>query len=302
MQRMNAVERRRGASSSLLALWGAVLLQACGGTVASAPSNIDGGTSDGGSVTTLCDGSDVIRLTGQVAGGGPIPFGTSMLVENGWQYLVVNGRCEAWILRDSKEPLRSLQLSKEQENAFVRDFRLSEWDSFRSPVGGGCPDASGINFRFGQHRYSGVTCGLDPAEPLVAFSDAFATQVERLYTSGVAVEADVRYLLVIEDPNNARDASYRNAPTWPLASAPQDVAVSVADAYHYVAGRSQRATGEGAGRLRAVRTSWLDGTIGAREASSFIPIADTNGARYELFARDAAPWEYENGLAPADVF
>src|SRR5260221_71509 len=279
VERMNVVERRSWTWSQS-ALLGAALLQACGGTVASAPSNLDGGATDASSVVTLCDGSDSVRLASRVSGGGPIPFGQSMLAENGWQYLVVNGRCEAWILRDSSQPLRSIQLSKEQENPLVDDFRLSEWDSFGPPVGGGCADASGISFRFGQRRYSGVTCGLGPTAPLALLSAAFTTQVKRLDALGVVVEGDIRYLLVIEESNTGRDASYRNAPSWPLGSTPQDVAVSVADAYRYVAGQSRRAICDDASRLRAVRASWLDGTIGSMDASSFIPIAGANGARY----------------------
>src|SRR5438477_3610937 len=119
---MNVVERRSWTLSPL-ALGGAALVHACGGTVTSAPSNLDGGATDASSVVTLCDGSDAVRLAARVSGGGPIPFGQSMLTENGWQYLVVNGRCDAWILRNSSRPLRSLRLSNEQENALVHDFR-----------------------------------------------------------------------------------------------------------------------------------------------------------------------------------
>jgi hypothetical protein len=275
------------------ALLCSVTLTGCGGTT---PADVSGG--DAG--VEICDGRAAVRLYAASLGGGPVPSGVNMLSENGWHYLLVSGKCEAWVLKELDAPLRHVSLSREQAKALERDFRLGEWKSF-SQAGGGCPDASGVRFRFDKDEVVGVPCGLKADHPLVAMSSALVLQIEQLYRGGTAVDGDVRYLLAIEaadDPstNNA----YRNAPPWPLSFLPSTVAVPLTGLAIYQRGGSRHAGNDEASLLRGLRSSWLEGVIGSR-TSQFIPVEQADGARFRLYLRDSSPWEDASGLLPDDL-
>jgi hypothetical protein len=55
-----------------------------------------------------------------------------------------------------------------------------------------------------------------------------------------------------------------------------------------------------ASRLRALRTATL--AAGATSPVDFTPIISSDGAVYQLFIRDAVPFENANGLVPNDLF
>jgi hypothetical protein len=291
---MSQRQRRPAALGAVLAC--SMTLASCGGATPADSSNADGGNSG----VEICDGSAGVRLAAFVGGGGPVAPGLYMLGENGWNYLLVSGRCEAWVLKEPVAPLRHVVLSKEQANSLASDFRLGEWNGF-PPAMGGCPDGSGVRFRYLGDEVSGVPCGLMPSHPLSSMSKALAMQVSNLYAAGSAVEGDARYLLASEDPDSPRDSqAYRNASVWPLSSPADTVAIPSKDLYRYQRGGSRRASAEEASLLRALRTSWLEGAIGW-SVSQFIPIVQADGARYQLYVRDSCPWENESGLLPDDL-
>src|SRR3954469_19811967 len=70
--------------------WWAVGLGAC------SPSHAD--VQDGAASVRICDGSSDVRLAIQVGGGGQAAPGQSMLAENGWEFLLVDGSCVGWAL------------------------------------------------------------------------------------------------------------------------------------------------------------------------------------------------------------
>jgi hypothetical protein len=280
-------------------------LVSCGG--ATEPSAVetsssgDGGT-DGmaGSGIAICDGRAGIRLAAAVRSDGPwVPAGLDMLSENGTQYLLVSGQCEAWVLSEVTAPVKRLTLSDEQAKSLARDFRLGEWSVISK--GGGCPDAGAVTFRFAKEQALGYQCGLDPGHPFAAMTAALLAHIESLYAKGVAVEGDARYLLAA-DSRDLPDSLglYRNAPLWPLATPPDTIAIPMKD---FLGGccQGRHATNDEASLLRALRTSWLDGSIGTATSQNFIPVVGTDGARFQLFVRDSSPWENASGRFPDDL-
>ena len=281
-------------------IFGAVLLgsvvASCGGATR---EGSDGGPTDNPGVE-ICDGRAGVRLAAVSGGGGLAPPGVDMLSENGWHYLLVSGQCEAWVLKEVAAPLRHLLLSREQARSLAREFRLGEWSSITAAAGG-CPDAPTVRFRFDKEEIAGGPCGLKTDHPIFIMSTALLMQVGNLYAAGVSTEADVRYLLGVEDPDAPRTGdAYRNAPLWPLSTPPDAVAVPTKELHSYRRGGSRHASNGEASLLRALRTSWLDGTIGSK-MSEFIPIVENDGARFRLYVRDASPWENASGLLPEDL-
>jgi hypothetical protein len=223
-----------------------------------------------------------------------------MLSENGWHYLLVSGQCEAWVLKDYATPLRHLMLSPEQAKSLARDLRLGEWSSF-PPAMRGCPDGSTVIFRFAKDRVHGIPCGLDPDHPVRGMSTALFAQIGNLYAAGAAFEGDVRFILGVDEPSAPRPTDhYRDAPLWPLSTSPESIALSTNDLQSYRRGTSRHASGDEATLLRALRTSWLEGTIGSK-LSEFIPIVGADGARFHLYLRDSCPWENASGILDDDL-
>jgi len=295
---MPAVSRRKPSSATI---FGAVLLcsitlSSCGGTARADSSNTD----EAGSAVEICDGSARVRLAALTGGGGLVHPGVYVLSENGWHYLLVSGQCEAWVLKEPTASLKHVMLSREQARSLARDFRVGEWSSI-TPASGGCSDAPTVRFRFDKDEVIGAPCGLKPEHPVSAMDAAFRMQIETLHAAGSAAEWDVRYWLALEPtPPQSSDAYYRNAASWPLSSSPDAVAISFAEISRYQRGVGRHASAEEASLLRTLRTSWLDGAIGWR-GSGFIPIVGPDGARFQLYVRDASPWENASGLHPDDL-
>jgi hypothetical protein len=256
-----------------------------------------GGTDD--SSVRLCDGQPGVRLAVRVGGGGPAPAGQAMLGENGWQFLLVDGSCKAWILASHNEPLRTMTLSPVQEQRLLTALRPSRWSQFDGQPQEGCPDAPGISYRFDQHRISGPACGLSAGAPFGQLNDAFNTQLAALAASAPIFSGDIRYL-VIQDPGTGTTFGRTPVP-WPLDIPVAAVARPQDQGIQYIPGDSRQATGPDATRLRAIRTTALSGGAGNGMEFNFTPVA-ADGISYQLFARDAVPLENANGLLPSDLF
>jgi hypothetical protein len=232
-----------------------------------------------------------------LGGGGPSTAGISMLAENGWQFLLVDGSCHAWTLAAHTEPLRQVTLSREREEALSRALRLSEWNTFTGLHQGSCPDAPGVSYRFDQVRLSGGTCGLRAGDPLAEVNAAFFAQLKQLYAEATPSSGNVRYLLIRGEENAPGD---NRAPIlWPLAVNPELVSITRDEAFQFMPGRSQLATGDDASKLRAIRSTHPSTASSPVPAST--PIISADGVRFMLYVRDAVPFEAENGIIPNDV-
>jgi hypothetical protein len=257
----------------------------------------------------VCDGSVGVTLAARVAGGGQVQLGRAMQAENGWELLLVTGTCEAWVLPSESQPLRHLTLARAQERALIADLRVDHWAALavRSPTGTGCADASSLSYRFNQLRFLAPGCGLDSSDELALVNAAFSAKVLQWSAAGSPAEGDVRYLLIEGDATTASDRTYQSPAIWPLAIMAATVALPRDQIFTQPfvekgQGRSQRASGDDARALRALRDRALAGQIGDLRDAGFIAVVTPAGQRFELYVRDASPFEGADGLIPTEVF
>jgi hypothetical protein len=244
---------------------------------------------------SICTGGDEIRLAIQVAGGGPASPGQAMLAQNGWSFLLVDGSCIAWVLKDYAGRLVRAALSAADENELATTLSLSTWDNISVPAGGGCFDAPGISFHFADRRLSGPSCGVPANSAWKQLNDAGNQEISRVAALGSPWDGDVRYLLLQE----ATAPDNRGAVTWPLASSLSAIAVPSSQMFTYRPEAILLATGEDAAKVRALRT------IPRADATAyynFTRVTDAGGGTYQLFVRDVLPFEQPSGGLPAGVF
>lgn len=245
---------------------------------------------------TICDGGSGVRLAIQVAGGGQAAPGQLMLAENGWELLLVDGSCVGWVLRGSGEPLVRTVLSADDERQLGAALRLSMWSAI-APTAGGCADGPTNSYRFGEQRLTGSGCGGDATSAWAQLNAAFDAQLDRLAASGQPLRGDLHYVVL---PEQSQDDT-RAPVSWPLDTALSAVALPADQLFNYHAGMSHRATADDATKLRAIRTtSNLRSSDGLTH--DFTRVTDASAANYQLYLRDALPFEGEDGLLPASVF
>ena len=210
--------------------------------------------------------------------------------ENGWQLLIVDGNCHAWALSEVAGHLRQADLDAQGEARLAQELKVETWKDLVPSAGGSCFDAPGLSLRFGDVRRDGPTCGGGAVwEDLAATTSA---QVIAITETGASVEGDLRYLVIAE----AAKEDARPAVTWPLATSLMSLAT---DSVTYTPGHSRAATGDDATALRAIRT------IPERTAANyygFTRVSDGDGRTYQVYMRDALPFEQENGLVPDGTF
>lgn len=315
MPRQDVMRRALRHARSICGAW-ALLCGACqhaeeakeageGGVPHSAPAG-DGGAGDLGSAIAmsglpLCSGSAEVRLAARVAGGGPTPPGTNMLAENGWQFLLVDGSCNAWLLPGDNDELLHLTLSPTQEESLAQALKLGGWGEIAAPAGG-CSDAPDVTFRLDQQRLSGSACGAPPGSAWSDLIVAFHAQLDTLGALATPVGGDLRYLLFEDDGPPGFDR--RMSVLWPLPIPPATAAVSSQAAFQYQAGSSRLATASDAAALRAIRTTSKNGAFagGGGIVFDYTPVVDARGARYRLFIRDEVPLANGGGLFPVGTF
>jgi hypothetical protein len=283
---------------------GFAFLAGCGGSTSTHngadPSSGNPTGNAVGFYTLICDGSTSVRLAAASGGGGQITGGARMLSENGWQFLIVDGTCHAWVLEREMDPVLELVLSHDQERALSQDLHLADWSNLTGDHNGTCADASGTTYRFDRIRMSGSACGLPGNDPFVAITVGFDAQIKSLSAAATPLSGDLRYLVVPGD--NSLMFDNRSPVAWPLAVPLESVWLSSDDPRLASNGQSHRATGDDAALLRAIRTTQANGKRGDGTILESTPVVGANGVPAALYMRDATPFEAENGLITGDVF
>lgn len=257
----------------------------------SSPSPGGGGTPDGSTHSGICDGTNGIRLAARVVGGGLAVAGTAMLSENGWRYLLVDGTCVAWVLREARVPVVRVPLSSSDERQLANALDLSSWESLQ-PAQGGCADAPGMVYQYGDRSLSGALCGVDANSAWGRLNDAALKQIADLGASGVPWAGDVRYLVIEE----SRPSDNRPAVAWPLALPIETIALSPEQSFTYRRGDSLKATGDDAAKLRALRPAAGDGGAANESVYDFTRVVNQSGTTYQVYVRDSIPFEGVEGL------
>jgi hypothetical protein len=251
---------------------------------------------------TICNGEPSVRLAYVMAGGGQTLPGSQVMSENGFQFLLVEGSCRAWFLQKPALDVHTVQLSAAAAQTLAVDMHLVDWAGLRGEYVRNLCDGPSSLLRFGDARIliDSACGGPDPAAAVTGLEDAVRRSLAAAYATAAPVDGPVRFVLVAEQPDVIWPTLVAAAAApWPLAVAPETLALSFDEALRYQPGSSRALAQPDAERLRELRRSFFAGG-GGQLSGGFIPVLGTGGARYQLFARDAIPLEDATGLLHVD--
>jgi hypothetical protein len=276
-----------------------VLLFACG----SPPQPRDAGSAapDAAVVSNPCDGGTSLTLglltLPNIARVFP---GQQVMWDNGARFLFLTGTCDYWAARgDLWVPPRTGHLSEDQAIALAGSLKLDAWPTW---AGAWTPDNSvfdaptlallpGLDLR--QTVFCSRLCrGAPVPNDLQQLAQTYPDDLERLWTSGVPVESDIRYMLVRATTNQPPALG---AFDWPLTEATfTAAALTAAQAADAPYGSGHLAQGADAVTLRDLRQRYRTSDIGRQ--LPFIPVWASDGGWYQLYLRDTLPIEDPTGL------
>lgn len=260
-------------------------------------STSDTAGSTGDSLTPLCDGSQDLRLAWTLDGGGLIRADFER--EVGFYYLYVRGDCHYWLLPYAKphevpafETLTGA-LDEAAEQALMERVQYGAWDELAGcwPEPGGA-DVSTTIVHDGHSEGMVVCVGECPAapDPVRALSNSMRDAFAELALS--AAPLDDAPMRVLATPALPEQAS-ATAIAWTVALDLAAVAVPEDDFVHQ--GMSTLIDDPTtAAALRAFRLEHGDAM-----ADFFEFYVETPGGDfYEVYVRDALPFEDAAGLIP----
>jgi hypothetical protein len=281
---------------------GSVLLVGCGGsTTTQNGADPAMGHPTGNAVgfyTIICDGSSGVRLAARNSGGGQASEGQIVLSENGWEFLIVDGTCHAWVLQSESDSLRELQLSRDQERLLSIALDIADWSNLPTQTFGVCNDGPNITYRFDSTRFSAPGCGAE--DPVKSINAALDQQVAQLSAIATPMSGDLRYQVFQNDDSLTQD--HRAPVTWPLAVPLETVSIPREALVNLVPGQTQLATGDDAAKLRAIRTTRANGTLADGRVLESTPVVGSDGIPSALYVRDATPFDDAKGVITGDVF
>lgn len=262
-----------------------------------------GGCADGaGPGAPICDGEPSVRLAFHMAGAGQSLPGSQVMTENGSRFLLVEGSCRAWFLEDPASDVRTAQLSAGAAQTLAADMHVADWDGLRGDYVRNVCDGTSSLLRFGATRIViASSCGgPDSAAKVTGLEDAARRSLSAAYATAEPAGGPVRFVLVAEPPDVIWPPLVAAAAApWPLAVAPETLALSGDAAQHYQPGSSHAVAPPDAEQLRELRRRFF-AAGGGPLSGGFIPVLGTSGARYQLFVRDAIPLEDAAGLLHVD--
>ena len=266
----------------------------------------DVGTGDAGNDAgtvrqPLCDGIEHLRVAVAYVGGGPGARGSTVLSENGYALLAIDGACAYWIAGGWGEepsgtelPVRTGKLSDADARVLEDALQLGDIDA----PGGACasaaaPDAPG---RLILTKMTDVICErpLMSAAASMAFNatwTTFASVAPRLWKDGAPVEGPIHVSAV---PGSAGPASFTVYP-WPLALPLGSFVLDSSD--WSKRGVSRLVDDPDAARqLRVLRDQYLrDRSAQPGRFGDGLLVTDQSTTAV-IYMRDAIPYEDERGL------
>ena len=250
----------------------------------------------------ICNGEPSVRLVFHLAGGGQVLPGSQVMSENGFQFLLVEGSCRAWFLEDPASDVRTVQLSADAAQALAADLHLGDWGGLRGNYVRNLCDGPSSLLRFGATRIliTSACGGAGNAAAVTGLEAAARRSLSAAYATAEPVGGSVRFVLVAQPPDVMWPPLVAAAAApWPLAVAPETLALSFDAAQDYQPGSSHALAPPDAERLRELRRRFF-AAGGGPLSGGFIPVLGTAGARYQLFVRDTIPLEDATGLLHVD--
>lgn len=241
----------------------------------------------------LCDGSNELRLHYYLTGGGTVAPGEMVLVENGYEWLTVDGNCRYYAFQ-SGEPyrkwndIRTGTLSEAEAKELVADLNYDKAEGQAgAPNEQSIPNGSNRVLLTPNARLScGTECGDASSQNVVESAQQWT---QRLHEGGTPVEDKLRASVIrIPDGSPARSYSTK-AFLEELAPYVEPLASNSECSETFIVPDSIVPT------LLEYREDYR--TLPSAEFwYGYIPLEDEEGATYMLHFRGSAPIEDEDGL------
>lgn len=245
----------------------------------------------------LCDPMDATagRVALENADGGLLPPGLAMLYDNGAAYLFVDGQCHYWANDPSQpwEETRTGVLDADTAAQLGASLHFGAWDDLRGTwenPGSIVADGPTLIFDNAQHAVVCVSRCEGPTIPtaVTEMSDELVDDVQGLWDRGAAADSALRVLAVASDPGPG--IPYVD---WPLARPISDFTSTSPAPFGQGILEDDPASVQA---LKDLRRSFLRGDHGAF-VWNMLPVT-SGGADYQLYVRDALPFEDAHGLVP----
>ena len=308
------------------------VLVACGGDDSSRPSGgTDAGTSAGDAdlpdlsdlpdaqpadvgpppapaPLMICDGSPGVRLAYVVPTGQGSP-GRAVILENGHNYLFVDGACRYWAFHGNPyvfgEPSGDLKgartgvLDGDRANRLSDELQTGSWAEWRgNHYSPGSPADSVPDLLWvpgAEITCTGCYASMPGLRDAILKARAWLEELEK---TGEPLTGPVRIAAV--NMQQSLPSWQHAVAEWPLQ---QPVGAFVIPfPFEASPGQGFRVEGDHAGTLRQLRANTLDGKyypVAGGHGPPAIPVRDSNGDLHFVFVRDTLPFESViDGLVP----
>lgn len=240
----------------------------------------------------LCDGSSELRLVvADRAWGKALAPQYFVSDQYGFRFLVVDGTCRYYAMRDLELGVATGQLGEEQLEELTRELALDRLASLPSSRVD-CADHNEERLIATQDASLRCRCDVCPDAP--ASTDAIVRAgewIERLADSGAPLSGPVSALAVALQPPDAPDRLMRPVLRWPLESPPEHIPglIKKRGASRDRGAHFESSDADALRRLR-VQTHELAEARGQKQHSSYPTIFVSDCVEtYELVVRDELP-------------
>jgi hypothetical protein len=238
----------------------------------------------------ICDGSQDLRLAWFLSSSGGV-LRTPFQIELGFSYLYVRGDCQYWVLRSGLESHHG-ELDAEQEAALAQLVHYGDWDGLteRWPDPGWW-DVPLMVIDDGHGEFSIGCLGECPVapEPVREMQAAYRDELQSMWDAGERSTGPMRLLAARVPEGDEPDSMFVVPWTVDL-----DLA-SVAVDHIEMEEPGMSALIDDPATLASLR-EFGDQHADALEQFSDFYVEVEPGVIYELYVRDAVPFEGEDGL------
>lgn len=236
-------------------------------------------------------------------GPGRFDWGQALLVENGSQYLFVDGACQYWAFAPEPYPVgnwggpRTGVLDASTLEAFNEELLVQPWEDIDEELVRDAPYTHpGLHGIWYAPRWAACAGPCDSASNQLHDAVESAKRwLDRLHASGEPMDVGDRPARIVARPLYGPPEAYQVVP-WNGPTPISQLAVPAAEySLHPKWGDHREITGGDAEEMRRIRDQHTSGELG-NFSLQFIVLSGDEGEHFTMWAREELPFEDETGL------